>query len=123
LSQILETDIVNIYANAEKWGFKVYREDDLIGEYSSEIEYSDTTNIEEILMGNSENQLSELLSEIPESPEDINEMFTKLCTIIGIENYRINIPMDFNTEEFKTNILDRLPCGDEFLSIKFVEDK
>ena len=123
LSQILERDIVNIYANAEKWGFKVFRKDDLICEYNSDVEYSDLNSIEEILTGNTDNELEELLNEAPENPNDINEIFIKFCSVLGIENYKINIPMDFSIEEFKTGILDRLPDGDKFTSLKFVKNK
>lgn len=123
LSIILKQEVINVYGDSEGWGFKVFKHGDILCKYSSDGEdYGDIKDCDIMSVIDVE-KLDNLINRPMASVEDIDSAIGEFCSLMGIVNYKINIPMDYSEEEFNSNVLCRLPDGKNFINLKFKEFK
>lgn len=123
LSQILKQQMITVYGNNERWGFNIYKDGDILYKYTSDSGIVDVNEVVNIFKEMNRDDLEEILNSSVRTVEDIDGALNRFCLLLGIRNYRINIPMDYSEEEYKINVLNRLPDGKEFINIKFIENK
>lgn len=123
LSQVLQEDVINIFADSERWGFKVFREGRLYFEYSSDDEIPDSDDAAEALNKTDKDGVKRILNSPIHTIEDIDSLFEEFCVLLKIKNNKINIPMDYSEEEYYNNVLSRLPQGRDFTNLRFVQHK
>jgi hypothetical protein len=122
LSEILDKEVISIYANSENWGFKIYKSGKNIYQYSLGMEVDSPEDVISNLPV-SISDLSDIFEREIYSAEDIDDTIGEFCTGLGIKNYKINIPMDYSEEEYYENVIDKLPDKDGFINLKFVQKK
>lgn len=123
LSDVTGRLVINIFADAEKWGFRIFRSGAVMYKYVSGSENYDMEGIPDILQDIDSEKLEDIAGRPLAGAEDINETFNEFCGMLGIRNYRINIPMDYSEEEYKNSVIDSLPDGDGFIDMKFIRQK
>lgn len=123
LSDILSSQVVNIFADNEHWGFKVFNDGKVSFSYKSTSEEYDRDKLMELFPGTDSDSLFDILDRTNFGVEEINDNFEAFCSVLNIKNAKINIPMDYTEEEFFEDVISKLPGCDGFLSLKFVEDK
>jgi len=121
ISEILKRDVVNVFADSERWGFALYRDGVKITEYDSST--NSPGNYDLPVREEVKGRLEALMREPADSPQDMDERLSQFCSLMGIENYRINIPMDYSEEEYTLHVLSRLPDGRAFTSLKFIQKR
>lgn len=123
LSDVTGKMAVNISANTECWGFKIFRDGKMICSYNSNDEEYNIDTIVEALPYISNEQIADILGKQLNTAMDINSNLEEFCGALGIDNFKINIPMDFSEEEYYETVINKLPGSNDFISMKFAENR
>ena len=123
LSSIIKGQVLNIFADNESWGFTLFENGKELYGYSSKNEIAEPDIILSLFPEVDSNGITDIFDRTLLNAEDVDKAFAEFCAMVGIRNYRINIPMDYTEDEFKESVIDKLPDGQDFLSLKFIEDK
>lgn len=123
LSEILNTRVINIFADSESWGFSVFEAGNEKYRYLSTSESIYMEDVMEALPEIDEESVNSIFDRQLNDARDIDSALSQFCGVLGIRNYRLNIPMDYSHEEFLSDVLSKLPDGEKFISLKFEEEK
>lgn len=123
LSNITKERVFNIFADNESWGFALFEDGREVYGYSSKNESVELDIILNLFPEADNNVITDIFARTLLNAEDVDRAFAEFCAMLGIRNYRINIPMDYTEDEFKESVIDKLPDGQDFLNLKFIEDK
>lgn len=119
LSEMLNAEVIVIYADSEKWGFDVIKSGNKTYSYSSTDEKVYVEDINEIIPDIEEETIKSIFDLESFTAREIDAALEKFCGLLGIGNYKINIPMDYSDEEFYKRVINPLPDGSRFTNIKF----
>ncbi|HBM73927.1 MAG TPA: hypothetical protein DD429_00010 [Clostridiaceae bacterium] len=118
LSKSLDKKIVAISANTEGWGFKVFNEGNKVYEYRlGDVVYIE--DIEAVLPEFKEDDINSVFEAEIKNAKDVDNVLGLFCSILGIKNYKINIPMDYSEDEYYNNVLKLLPGCEGIINLKF----
>lgn len=123
MSNILKTQVINIFADNESWGFKVFENGRKNYKYSSDGEFVNFLDITNLFPDLTEDEFDRIFDRTLLDTKDVDEVFKEFSITLGIKNYKINIPMDYSEEEYSSTVLEKLPDGANFLNLKYAECK